>query len=77
MKLIFQNGRTSMLIFLPSNEGTDPHLKILSKDVSYVPLRTMLSQLSETELVLSIPRFSIENEIDLRSPLMRVNINDI
>lgn len=72
-KLIFQNGRTSMLIFLPSNEQSD--LQILSKDLSYVPMKTLLSSLNETELILAIPRFSIESKLDLHSPLIRVSIN--
>lgn len=77
MNLIFQNGRTSMLIFLPSHEENDPSLQILSKDLSYVPMKTLLTSLNETELVLSIPRFTIESKLDLHSSLMRVSINDI
>lgn len=75
IKLIFQNGRTSMLIFLPSHEESDPYLQILFKDLSYVPMKTLLTSLNETELILAIPKFSIESKLDLRSPLMRVSIN--
>lgn len=74
IKLLFKNGRTSMLVFLPSHEDSDPYLQTLFKDLSYVPMRTLLTSLKETELVLSIPRFSIENKLDLRSSLMRVSI---
>lgn len=77
IKLIFKDGRTSMLIFLPSHEDSDPYLQILSKDLSYVPMRTLLTSLNETELVLSIPRFSIESKLDLRSSLMRVSIKTL
>lgn len=72
---MFQNGLTSMLIFLPGHEETDPYLQILSKDLSYVPMRSVLSSLNETEMLLSIPRFSIESKLDLRLPLTRVSVN--
>lgn len=74
IKLIFKNGRTSMLIFLPFHEESDPYLQTLSKDLSYVTMRTLLTSLNETELVLSIPRFQIESKLNLASPLMRVSM---
>ncbi|CAL1688366.1 unnamed protein product [Lasius platythorax] len=77
VEIPYSNGRTSMLIFLPSHEDSDPYLQILSKDLSYVPMRTLLTSLNETELVLSIPRFSIESKLDLRSSLMRMGVLDI
>lgn len=63
-----------MLIFLPSNPGSDPYLQTLSKDLSYVPVSVLLANLMETEMLLAIPRFSIENKVDLQAPLMRVSI---
>ncbi|XP_029156604.1 uncharacterized protein LOC114929280 isoform X2 [Nylanderia fulva] len=77
VEIPYSDGRTSMLIFLPSHEDSDPNLQILSKDLSYVPMRTLLSSLNETEIMLSIPRFSIESKLDLRSSLMRMGILDI
>jgi len=62
-----------MLIFLPSHEESDPYLQTLSRDLSYVTMRTLLSSLNETELVLSIPRFNIESKLNLASPLIRVS----
>lgn len=66
-----------MLIFLPSHEESDPHLQTLSKDLSYVTMRTLLTSLNETELVVSIPRFKIESKLNLASPLMRVSMKII
>jgi len=77
VEIPYSNGRTSMLIFLPSHEENDPYLQILSKDLSYVPMRTLLTSLNETELLLAIPRFSIESKLDLRSPLMQMGVEDI
>ncbi|EFN65867.1 Plasminogen activator inhibitor 1 [Camponotus floridanus] len=77
VEIPYSNGRTSMLIFLPFHEESDPYLQILSKDLSYVTMRTLLSSLNETELVLSIPRFNIESKLNLASPLMRMGVLDI
>ncbi|XP_032678780.1 uncharacterized protein LOC116847660 [Odontomachus brunneus] len=77
VELPYSDGRTSMLIFLPVHENTDPNLQILSKDLSYVPMRTLLAALTETEIVVAIPRFSIESKVDLRTPLMNMGILDI
>jgi len=63
-----------MLIFLPFHEKSDPYLQILFKDLSYVPMKTLLASLNETELIVAIPRFSIESKLDLRSSLIRVSI---
>ncbi|KYQ54644.1 Serpin B3, partial [Trachymyrmex zeteki] len=77
VEIPYSNGRTSMLIFLPSHEESDPYLQILFKDLSYVPMKTLLTSLNETELILAIPKFSIESKLDLRSPLMRMGVQDI
>ncbi|XP_012528497.1 uncharacterized protein LOC105832254 [Monomorium pharaonis] len=77
VEIPYSNGRTSMLIFLPSHQESDPYLQILSKDLSYVPMKTLLTSLNETDLILAIPRFSIESKLDLRSPLMRMGVQDI
>ncbi|KAL6427473.1 hypothetical protein ACFW04_008768 [Cataglyphis niger] len=77
VEIPYSNGRTSMLIFLPSHEDSDPYLQTLFKDLSYVPMRTLLTSLKEIELVLSIPRFSIENKLDLRSSLMRMGVLNV
>ncbi|EZA57928.1 hypothetical protein X777_01942 [Ooceraea biroi] len=77
VEIPYSNGRTSMLIFLPNQEENDPYLQVLSKDLSYVPMRTLLNSLNESELILVIPRFSIESKLDLRSPLTRMGVVDI
>ncbi|XP_012064085.1 PREDICTED: uncharacterized protein LOC105627412 [Atta cephalotes] len=77
VEIPYSNGRTSMLIFLPSHKESDPYLQILFKDLSYVPMKTLLTSLNETELILAIPKFNIESKLDLRSPLMRMGIQDI
>lgn len=70
---MFQDGRTSMLIFLPSHEESDPYLQTLSRDLSYIPMKTLLANLYETDMVLILPRFSIESKLDLGAILMRVS----
>ncbi|KYM94473.1 Serpin B3, partial [Cyphomyrmex costatus] len=77
VEIPYSNGRTSMLIILPSHKESDPYLQILVKDLSYVPIKTLLTSLNETELILAIPKFSIESKLDLRSPLMHMGVQDI
>ncbi|XP_011685298.1 PREDICTED: heparin cofactor 2-like isoform X2 [Wasmannia auropunctata] len=77
VEIPYSNGRTSMLVFLPSHEESDPHLHILSNDLSYAPMRTLLTSLNETDLILGIPRFSIESKLDLHSPLTHMGVQDI
>ncbi|KAL0100192.1 hypothetical protein PUN28_019549 [Cardiocondyla obscurior] len=77
VEIPYSNRRTSMLIFLPSHQDSDPNLVTLSKDLSYVPIKTVLNNLNETELVLSIPRFSIQSKLDLQAPLIRMGVQDI
>ncbi|XP_011638346.1 uncharacterized protein LOC105428007 [Pogonomyrmex barbatus] len=77
VEIPYSNGRTSMLIFLPSHEENDPYLQILSKDLSYVPMKTLLASLNETELLLVIPRFSIESKLNLYPALLHMGIQDI
>lgn len=62
-----------MLVFLPVNEGLQD-LSVLSRDLSYTPISTILNSLRDTELILLMPRFSVETKIDLRPTLETVNL---
>ena len=57
---------------LPSRQGAHA-LHILSKDLSYIPVSVILKSLRVTEVLLQIPKFSIENKLDLRPALERVS----
>lgn len=62
-----------MLLLLPARQG-EHALQILSKDLSYIPISTLFKNLRTTEILLQLPRFSIENKLDLRSALEHVRI---
>ena len=62
-----------MILLLPTNQG-EHALHILSKDLSYIPVSVLLKSLRETEMLLQVPRFSIENKLDLRPALERVSL---
>lgn len=62
-----------MLVFLPTKEGLQS-LSILSRDLSYTSISSILNSLRETELILLMPRFSVETKTDLRPTLETVNL---
>lgn len=74
---VFQDGKTAMIVLLPNNHELDSNLQILSKDLSYVPMSALLANLQVTEVNLILPKFSIENKLDLRFALEHVSVTII
>lgn len=61
-----------MLVFLPYREGLES-LQALSKDMSFTPISTILANLTDTELLVGLPKFSINSKFDLRTALEHVS----
>lgn len=74
---VFQDGKTAMIVLLPNNHELDPNLQILSKDLSYIPMSALLANLHAMEVNLILPKFSIENKLDLRFALEHVSVTII
>ncbi|XP_051162786.1 uncharacterized protein LOC127282533 [Leptopilina boulardi] len=72
----YTGGKISMLLLLPARQG-EHALQILSKDLSYISITTLFKNLLDTEILLQLPRFSIENKLDLRSALEHLGIKDL
>ncbi|KAI4504439.1 hypothetical protein M0802_000910 [Mischocyttarus mexicanus] len=77
VELPYTDGKTVMLILLPTNKELDPNLTLLSKDLSYVSMSALLANLYLTEVNVIIPKFSIENKLDLKSTLISLGIRSI
>ncbi|XP_015597657.1 uncharacterized protein LOC107268913 [Cephus cinctus] len=75
VEIPYADGRLAMLLMLPHRERGN--LQTLSKDLSYTPISVLLDGLQETELLLSIPKFTIESKMDLKPALEKLGINDL
>ncbi|XP_034946955.1 uncharacterized protein [Chelonus insularis] len=76
VEIPYSDGKYSMLILLPHREGLRS-LLILSKDIAYVSISTIMNTLQDTELILQLPRFTIESKTDLRPALENMGIRDL
>ncbi|XP_057328835.1 heparin cofactor 2-like [Microplitis mediator] len=76
VEIPYDDDKISMLVFLPINEGLQD-LSVLSRDLSYTPISTILNSLRDTELILLMPRFSVETKIDLRPTLETLGIRNL
>ncbi|XP_043283834.1 uncharacterized protein [Venturia canescens] len=76
LELPYEDGRLSMLIFFPYHEGLQ-NLHILSKDLTHTHMSTILSSLFEAELLITLPRFTIDSKFDLRPALESLGIKDL
>lgn len=77
VELPYTDGKTVMLVILPNNEKTDPHLQILSKDLSYIAISALLANLETSNVNVILPKFTIESKLDLRPALERMGIRTI
>ncbi|XP_015514612.1 uncharacterized protein LOC107220504 [Neodiprion lecontei] len=75
IELPYADGKLSMLILLP--ERLEDGIHALMKDLAHTPLPSIIGSLQETEVLLSLPRFSVETKIDLRSALEGLGIKDL
>ncbi|XP_015115995.1 uncharacterized protein LOC107040423 [Diachasma alloeum] len=76
VEIPYADGRLSMLAILPNKKGLQS-LQTLCKDLAYTSVSAILSNLRESEIILQIPKFSIESRIDLRPALESLGIRDM
>lgn len=67
--MYFQDNVYSMYIFLPRKNDVDILVRDLGSNLS-----SKISELKETEIQLEIPKFSVEFDSDLATPLQNVTI---
>lgn len=58
---------------MPSRPKRDPDLRILSKDLTTIPLSVILANLRKRDVTLYLPKFTIENNLDLIPTLQDVS----
>ncbi|XP_011310627.1 heparin cofactor 2 isoform X1 [Fopius arisanus] len=76
VEIPYADGRLSMIAILPNKKGLRG-LQTLWKDLAYTSVANILSNLQETEIILQIPKFSIESKIELRPALESLGIRDL
>ncbi|XP_077289191.1 uncharacterized protein LOC143913344 isoform X2 [Arctopsyche grandis] len=74
IELLYQGGKYSMLIVLPTEKNG---LKTLLRDFSQTSLQTILDQLESTEVQLNMPKFTIDYSDDMTNILKKMGINDL
>lgn len=62
-----------MLTIMPNEREKDPHLRILSKDLATIPISAILANLRERDVTIYLPKFKIENNLNLMSTLQHVS----
>ncbi|KAK7868673.1 hypothetical protein R5R35_006966 [Gryllus longicercus] len=72
LEISYQGSKFSMLFLLPNNDIDE-----LLRDLSYQPLNTIIPKLESTTVVVSIPRFAIEFDVDLTASLTNLGIRDL
>ncbi|GLG99194.1 Serpin B8 [Gryllus bimaculatus] len=72
LEISYQGSKFSMLFLLPNNDIDE-----LLRDLSYQPLNTIIPKLESTTVVVSIPRFAIEFDVDLTASLTNLGIKDL
>ncbi|XP_076659072.1 uncharacterized protein LOC143362614 [Halictus rubicundus] len=77
IEIPYSNGETSMLTIIPTKREKDPYLRVLSKDLSTVPVSAILASLKENNIKIHLPKFSIENTLNLVPALQRLGIESI
>ncbi|XP_046743281.1 serine protease inhibitor 27A-like [Diprion similis] len=75
IQIPYSDGELSMLILLP--ERVEGGLQALVKDLSHTSLPHIVNSLQETEVVLFMPKFSIDTKMNLQSTLQNLGIVDL
>ncbi|KAK9889266.1 hypothetical protein WA026_004545 [Henosepilachna vigintioctopunctata] len=70
----YQDDKYSMLLLIPS-AGTN--IKILARDMQHAHFESILNSLKPTEIMLELPRFEIESEVNLMDYLIPLKIQEI
>lgn len=63
-----------MLTLMPRTREKDPYLRILSEDLANVPVSAILANLKKRDVTLHLPKFTIENSLNLMPALQRVSV---
>ncbi|XP_076177429.1 uncharacterized protein LOC143151855 [Ptiloglossa arizonensis] len=77
LEIPYSDGKTSMLVLMPNRRQRDPYLRILSKDLATVPVSAILANLKERHVTIYLPKFTIENNLDLIPTLQHLGIESI
>ncbi|KAK0096551.1 hypothetical protein PV326_005172 [Microctonus aethiopoides] len=76
VEIPYHDEKLSMLIVLPIYQGLQ-NLNIVSKDLAHKRISELLECLKDTELILQLPRFSIESKINLKPALESLGIREL
>lgn len=63
-----------MLTLMPRSRENDPYLRILSDDLITVPVSAILANLKKQDITIHLPKFNIENNLNLVPTLRHVCI---
>lgn len=77
IEIPYSNGETSMLTIMPNKREKDPYLRALSKDLSTVPVSAILASLKERTINIHLPKFTIQNTLNLVPALQHLGIESI
>lgn len=77
LEIPYSDGETSLVTLMPANRDRDSYLKVLSKDLSTVPVSAILASLKERRIKVHLPKFSIENTLNLVPTLQGLGIESI
>ncbi|XP_073674075.1 glia-derived nexin [Garra rufa] len=75
IELPYHGNRMSMFIALPSEEATP--LSAILPHISTATVQSWTKQLNQRRMRLLIPKFTAEEEVDLKAPLTAMGIKDI
>ncbi|XP_021937997.1 serine protease inhibitor 42Dd-like isoform X2 [Zootermopsis nevadensis] len=74
VELPYEGNKFSLLLLLPNKPNTAHQLV---RDLTHVSLHNIVSSLDATEILVSVPRFSIDYSTDLIHKLIELGIQDI
>ncbi|XP_076279491.1 uncharacterized protein LOC143208714 isoform X2 [Lasioglossum baleicum] len=77
IEIPYSNGETSMLTIMPNKREKDPYLRALSKDLSTVPVSAIFASLKERNINIHLPKFTIQNTLNLVPALQSMGIESI
>ncbi|KAK1136414.1 hypothetical protein K0M31_000972 [Melipona bicolor] len=77
VEIPYSDGKTSMLTLMPNSRGKDLHLQILSEDLVAIPVSVILANLRLQDITVHLPKFNIENNLDVVPTLQYLGIEDI
>ncbi|XP_033314153.1 uncharacterized protein LOC117213042 [Bombus bifarius] len=77
LEIPYSDGKTSMLTLMPRSRENDPYLRILSDDLITVPVSAILANLKKQDITIHLPKFNIENNLNLVPTLRHLGIENI